>query len=59
MLHGSQQSLQSRHLPAKTNDIHRSSVVGGWTNPFKKYIVAKLDHIPKYKGGEKPFETTT
>ena len=43
------------------NQWHPSIFGGRWLNQsiWKIYIVAKLDHIPKYKGGEKPFETTT
>ena len=33
--------------------------VGGWTNPFEKYDIVKLDHFPRDRGDFFQIETTT
>ena len=45
---------------ARYMDLTKGHLVGGWTNPFEKYYIVKLNHFPRVWGeNKKPFETTT
>ena len=50
-IHGKKQVLSySDHVGSKKN-MEQHNLAGGWTNPFEKYYIVKLDHIPRVRGG--------